>query len=360
MKIIVYINSLYASGGIERIVYNLINEWKTFCEIEVIVKDSGDCFYGKLDGVTVTTIDEPRNIDMSNRWKRIITTFFNSTLSSYKLKKILATRDYQYVYVTTPLNTAELLLAGVSSDKIVVSEHGSAFGVNAIYKIIKEIVYPKVRCIAVPNKMDNDFYLKKNFRSIYVPHILKNKNKTKNSLDRHIVLNVGRLTDDKRQDILISCWANIEDRGDWELWIVGNGENREKINLMINNLGLDDVRLIPETKNIELIYSKASIFAFTSRFEGFGLVLCEAMSFGIPCISFDCPSGPRDIIQHGINGYLIENCDCKKYTEYLSKMIHMDKCDMNRMGQYAYESIQTWDNNNIIDLWKRIFEDKYE
>ena len=206
------------------------------------------------------------------------------------------------------MNAFELLCAGVASDKIVVSEHGSAYGVNKIYKNIKQLVYPKVYCVAVPNKMDVDVYKNLGANAIYVPHMVYMRQHERNRLDSHIILNVGRLTPDKRQDLLIQAWYKNKHKNDWKLWIVGDGEKKNELQLQIESLGLSNsVELLPATKNIDSIYRQASFFAFSSRFEGFGLVLLEAMSYGIPCLAFDCPSGPRDIIDDGINGFLVDN-----------------------------------------------------
>lgn len=344
-----------ASGGIERIVYNLIDAWKEFFEIELIVKDNGECFYGTLDDIAVTSLETPRLSDMTNRGKRILSTLSNSLMSCLRLKRTLKEKNFDFVYVTTPLNTAELFLAGVPGRKIIVSEHGSAFGINKVYMKMKDIFYPKVRAISVPNKIDTEYYKKRGFNSVYIPHLVKDKERNRASGENHVVLNVGRLTDDKRQDNLIECWSRINNKGDWQLWIVGTGENYEKLIDMTKRLQIDDVFFFPETKNIEEMYLSASVFAFTSRFEGFGLVLTEAMAYGLPCIAYDCPSGPKDIIDNGKNGFLIENSNSVAYSDKLDYLIHMDAGERSLLSDNAYMTIQEWDNDKIIEKWLMLF-----
>ena len=354
-KILIYIDSLNASGGIERVVYELISKWRLENEVDLLTKDEGGCFYGNLNDLKIMSIQNPKLINMKNRFQRIFVTFKNMLSSVYKLKKINV-KKYDYFYVTTPLNAFELIKAGVAPQKVVVSEHGSAFGVNKVYQIIKKYIYPKVYCITVPNKMDLEFYKDLGANAIYVPHFLYFKNKPQNNLESKIILNCGRLTADKRQIELLKIWNQIQNKNGWRLYIVGDGEEKNTLKSFITNNKMEkDVIMLPAQKNIEEIYKKASIFAFTSRFEGFGLVIIEAMSYGIPCVSFDCPSGPRDIIKNEINGYLIENNNNNLFATQLEKMINLDQQDLKKLGNNAYIFANKWNNEKILEKWKMIF-----
>ncbi|HJD15957.1 MAG TPA: glycosyltransferase family 4 protein [Candidatus Enterococcus stercoripullorum] len=361
-KIIVYIDSLNASGGMERIVYNLINHWKQKYEIVLITKDNGKCYYGQLKNIRMHSINNPKNLNMNNRLSRVLITAINMFKSIHFLKKMIfknITED-TIVYTVTPLNVFELFLAGVDPKRIVASEHGSAYGINKVYKMIKKIVYPKVKAISVPNKMDTDYYIKSGYNAVYIPHILyiDNRNEDKNSLENHIILNVGRLTPDKRQELLIRAWEKNDEKNDWELWIAGEGELKEYLEKLVKELNLSDsVKFISASKNIEDIYRKASFFAFSSRFEGFGLVLLEAMSYGIPCLSFDCPSGPRDIIQDNYNGYLIQNNNVEMYIKALKKISTSNTEDRRKMGNQAWSTFLNWDNKEILKKWEELFNE---
>jgi glycosyltransferase involved in cell wall biosynthesis len=133
---------------------------------------------------------------------------------------------------------------------------------------------------------------------------------------------VGRLTDDKQHHVLIDIWSQVKNRDDWVLKIIGAGENYQALQSQIAYLGLQkSVMLCPPTKNIEDEYASASIFVLSSRAEGFGLVLLEAMACGLPCITFDCPSGPRDIVRNACTGYLIEPGDNALFVRHLERLI---------------------------------------
>lgn len=353
-KLLVYIDSLNNSGGIERIVFELIKEWNQFLSVSVLTKDEGECYYGRLEGITVRTIKQSKSLNMHNRVQRILSTLINAFLSVRKLKKI--NLDYDFYYVTTPMNAMELYLADVNASKIIVSEHGSAYGVNRVYKCIKKYIYPKVKCVCVPNTMDINCYDSLKARTSYIPHLLYLKNRIRSSLENKILLNCGRLTADKQQLLLLKIWASISDKNGWCLYIVGSGEEKRSLeSFILDNQLQNTVKLLPAQKNIEEFYQKASCFVFTSRYEGFGLVLLEAMSYGLPCISFDCPSGPRDIVKSNENGFLVENNSVDVFQKRIIQLINMSRADLLLLGNNAYNFANSWNNDLIIQKWKDIF-----
>lgn len=229
---------------------------------------------------------------------------------------------------------------------------------HLLFQLIKRYLYPKVYCISVPNKTDVAVYKKWGCHAAYIPHLVKRNDLTApNTLDSKIVLNVGRLTSDKRQDMLIRMWSRINDHNGWKLLIVGNGEMKEELNRLIQELHVEEsVELIPATSDINSIYRKTSVFCFTSRMEGFGMVLLEAMSFGIPCISFDCPSGPRDVIIDQYNGYLVENNNEKKFEVCLKHTMYLPSCELKQLGNNAYQTVLQWDNERILQSWRDVFK----
>ena len=293
---------------------------------------------------------------MKARYKRVVSVALNLYKTVKKLKIFLKSCNFDYLYTATPLNSFEFYLAFPQiMSKMVISEHASAFAVNKIYQTIKKFIYPKAYCISVPNKMDCEVYKLWRCNVVYIPHLASFKPQETNRLDSKIVLNVGRLTLDKRQIELIKIWSNVRNKKDWQLVIVGSGEEKEKLINEIKLYKLEKaVKIVGHTKNIESIYRNASIFAFTSRMEGFGMVLLEAMSFGIPCISYDCPSGPRDIIIDGKNGFLVRNNNSAEFTKKLEYML--EQSPLREMGQCAFETVKNWNNNGILQAWDKIFQ----
>ncbi|MEG0239044.1 MAG: glycosyltransferase family 4 protein [Anaerorhabdus sp.] len=362
-KIIVYLTSFDKSGGKERVVANLLKSWKDKYDITIILKINDAPFYAVPKEVDLICIDAPCTYSMFDlkisKIKRIYFSVLNSIYSMRKLKKILKLIEYDYIYITTPLNGFECFVADNKNakNKLVVSEHASINAYNMIYSLLKKIVYPRSYCVSVPNKTDVEEYLKWGCNAFFIPHLVTFKAISRNKLDTKIMLNVGRLTKDKQQDVLLELWAKINDKKGWRLLIVGDGEEKENLEKLIDKLNLrDTVTLKPAQKNVENIYKNASAFIITSRTEGFGMVLIEAMSFGIPCISFNCPSGPRDIIIDNENGFLVENKNKVEMINTINKIIDMRQENLITMGETAFNSISSWDNDKIFDQWDKIFK----
>ena len=360
-KIIFYYHSMHPSGGVERVISNLINNLSDEYEITLLVKDDGISFYKINSSVKIISLECPLKLNMNNRFKRIINTFKNLIISLFKLHHFLSNTNYDYIYTASPLGSFEVYYALKSGrDKIIVSEHASKDAYNSIYSYFKKIIYPKVKTIVVPTTLDTERYISENCRAIYIPHLSTFDVKQLTEIKKeNIVLNVGRLTSDKQQNILVDIWHKLINEykiKNWNLYIVGAGEEEENLLSKIREYNLDDtVKIIPPTKNIQSYYEKAKIFCFTSKMEGFGMVLLESMAFGTPCISFNCPSGPRGIIKDNENGFLIK---CFDEYEYLQKLLLLIN-DPNLLMKFSKESLHTvekWDNASIMKKWRDVFK----
>ena len=145
----------------------------------------------------------------------------------------------------------------------------------------------------------------------------------------------------------------------WELIIVGDGAMKEQIQAKILEKNLQDtIVLKPFTKDIEKEYLNASIYAMTSHFEGFGMVLVEASSYALPCIAFDIAAGPSDIIESGVSGYLIKDNDLQDYADKLF-MLMSDKQKRESMGLQAKQRVkEKFSKEAIMPLWEEVFRDE--
>lgn len=360
-KIVVYVDSMAPAGGIERVIANLANNWIEKYSVEIIVKDKGEVFYELKENIKIISIDTPLLLNMKSKKSRAINLFKSIILSHIKLKKVLIQEKPDFIYTANPINSLEIFLLGSKYlNKLIISEHGSKYGYNKFYNFIKKIVYPKAYKLSVPTKLDTELYLQEGYPSVYIPHLATFKSGSLNDLNDKTVLNIGRLTNDKQQLKLLNIWSNLSKQnkiGQWKLLIVGKGEEKEKLQKFIYNHNIQNsVKIVPPTPKIHEIFKKASIFAFTSKYEGFGMVLLEAMSFGIPCIAFDCPSGPRDIIVDNFNGYLIENDNLDQFSMQLEKLMCNENNIRIKMGKYALETVDKWNNGKILDEWDKLFE----
>lgn len=364
-KLLFYVNSMNKFGGIERVIANLSNALADYYEVIILVKDEPISVY-KLDNrIKLDTIETNLKLDMNSRLKRILSIVTNVCKSKKKLKKWLKNQnDIDYIYTAFLLNGLEVYCADKKMrNRIVASEHASYYAYNSVYKKIKEWLYPRLDAISVPTKMDTEIYRKLGYKATYIPHLSTFLVSEKMDSNSKVAINVGRLTADKQQILLLEIWKEVNNRfpyHGWRLQIIGSGEEEPKLKKYICDYGLDNVELIPHTADIEKYYRNAELFLFTSKMEGFGMVLLEAMSFGIPCISFDCPSGPRDIIEDGKNGYLIPCYNREFYINKVCEFIKSNNQEKQILKQNAINTVLNWNNGLIVERWMRLLSKSLE
>lgn len=171
---------------------------------------------------------------------------------------------------------------------------------------------------------------------------------------------VGRYTYQKGFDMLLFTWKEIyKKHPDWRLHIYGSG-NRDEYIKLTKKLGIESAVFCEgPVNNIEEKYLNSSIFILSSRFEGFGLVLAEAMSLGLASVAFSCPCGPKDIISNNIDGLLCENGNTNELASKICKLIENNQLRKD-IGQKAATNIQRFSLENIMHQWDVLFEDIYK
>lgn len=171
------------------------------------------------------------------------------------------------------------------------------------------------------------------------------------------VIAVGRYEYQKGFDLLLEAWAKVEKQcPDWRLDVFGSGE-RQGYDALIDKFGIDRARchLNGATNNIQSEYMSSSVFAFSSRYEGFGMVLVEAMACGVPVVSFDCPCGPKDIVRDGEDGVLVETGNTSEFAKALSTIIG-DTDLREKMAVNARHNVQRFKMDEIAKQWKCVFD----
>ena len=176
------------------------------------------------------------------------------------------------------------------------------------------------------------------------------------SLTKKKVISVGRLSPVKGFSQLIRAFKTVVDLyPDWELHIFGEGPERESLLDEIQSLGLQNsVSLHGTTKQVQEELTQASIYACSSRFEGFGLSILEAMSCGLPIVSFDCPYGPRSLIDNGHSGFLVPLDDVQGLSEKICLLIE-DANLRKTMGENAYNSTKKNNLDLVTSRWMDLF-----
>ena len=171
------------------------------------------------------------------------------------------------------------------------------------------------------------------------------------------VIAVGRYVYQKGFDLLLHAWKKIEQQHpDWALAIYGMGE-RTPYEQLIDKLQIDRNRchLNGSTPDIKAEYLNSSLFVFSSRFEGFGMVLIEAMACGLPVVSFDCPCGPKDIVRHNEVGLLVPSGNIDSLAEAMHQMMS-DNIFRQQMAAAAIINAKRFQLDEIAQQWKSLFE----
>ena len=171
------------------------------------------------------------------------------------------------------------------------------------------------------------------------------------------VIAVARYSHEKGIDLLLEAWAQVEKRTEeWRLEIFGDGDTTA-FNALIDKLGIDRNRcqLHGRTNDVEQECLKSSIAVCSSRYEGFGMVIIEAMACGLAVASFDCPWGPRSIIKDGEDGLLVKNGDVGKLADALVTLIQ-DSAKREAIAKNAIQSVKRFQMDKIAEQWRLLFE----
>ncbi len=175
------------------------------------------------------------------------------------------------------------------------------------------------------------------------------------SLDAKVILAAGRLTKRKAFGRLVRAFEPVaRAHPDWQLHVYGTGPEHAGLDRLIRSLGLDSqVVLKGHVRDFASVLRHASVFALTSRTEGFSMVLIEAMSAGLPVVSYDCPQGPREIIDHTKNGFLIPDGDRAGFSSALLELVENEDL-RRRTGHRAHESARAYSPDIIVEEWLTI------
>lgn len=172
------------------------------------------------------------------------------------------------------------------------------------------------------------------------------------------VLSVGRFANEKGFDLLLRAWELVEQQvPDWNLKIYGDtGTDTGRVWETFKKLNLKRANLFPATMNISEQFDKAGIYVLSSRHEPFGLVLLEAAACSLPLIAFDCPNGPREIINDGYNGLLVEQENVEALAKTIIRLIK-DEGLRHEISKNSFEHSKKFDIDNIIMEWISLFEE---
>ena len=197
-----------------------------------------------------------------------------------------------------------------------------------------------------------------NEKIISITNPIRTANSSNRLEKQQIALFVGRLTKDKGVDNLIEIWNRLEPLlPEWKLKIIGEGEEKEYILKRTKELKLQRIELHNFTTNIDEYYNEASIYLMTSIFEGFGLVIAEAMSYGVVPFAFNSFESLSDIIDNNKNGYIIKAFDIEDYVKKIIEFTSSENSEKQMIRVKAQEKAKKFSQHNIAIEWDNLFHD---
>jgi glycosyltransferase involved in cell wall biosynthesis len=195
-------------------------------------------------------------------------------------------------------------------------------------------------------------------RVLSVPNGVPETSGVRASLDSNVVITAGRLTRQKGYDRLLPAWAKVAaQRPGWQLQIYGAGPKDAPLQQQIDELAIGDTaQLMGRTSEMFERMSESAFFVMTSRKEGLPMVLLEAMGIGLPVISYDCPTGPRDVISDGVDGFVVPDGD---EDALVARMIELmdDVEQRKRFGAAALEKAVEYDVYRLAERWEGLFDE---
>ncbi|WP_159611301.1 stealth conserved region 3 domain-containing protein [Glutamicibacter sp. JC586] len=273
----------------------------------------------------------------------------------------LAQREDDVLIASTPALAVYALLYSPATTKIVQEEHRNtmARGVTAEPLLRHSLNVDALVLLTERNRE----WLENKWASVaprmeVIPNSLDLTARPQSSGTQKVVMSAGRLVRGKGFVNLVRAFARVVDANpEWRLRIFGDGPDRDKIFTMARNLGIArQVEIFPPTENIEDEWARASIGALASVSEGLPLVLLEARGAGLPLVAFDCETGPREIIEHGRDGYLVPLNDVGAFAEAL-RMLIGDEDKRRSMSERAPKSLARFSPEAVATQWDQLFQD---
>jgi glycosyltransferase involved in cell wall biosynthesis len=171
-------------------------------------------------------------------------------------------------------------------------------------------------------------------------------------------LMIARHSHEKGLDRIVPIWKKVvENHADWKLEIYGKSSENQEIEILIKSFDLENnISLFEPIKNVQEKYLDASMYLMSSRTEAFPMVLIEALSSGLPCIAYDCPVGPRAIIENNKNGFLIEDENENEFVNAICNLINNQNLRL-QMGKNAKISSEKYNLDVIMQNWDKLFKE---
>ena len=368
--------AIYSAGGVERVVSVKASYFAEVYHYDVTIivtegKDR-DCFFPLSDKVKVINL----NLGFEELWKAsFIKKIFLYLKKQNKYRRMLRSElmrirpDITISVLRREINFINSIPDGshkigelhvnrsnyrnfTSRDSNALKRFFARFWMNDLIKHLQKLD----RMVVLTEDAKRDWPELSNVKLI--PDPIPFKVNQVSTLPSKRVVSIGRYAYEKGNDLLLKAWSKVEKSyKDWTLDIYGMG-NQTPYQELMQELKIDESRchLYGSLANVREVYLNSSVFTLPSRFEGFGLVIIEAMACGVPVVSFDCENGPRNIITNNQDGFLVKPFDIDDYADCLFRLMRDDQL-RTQMGKRAYESSKRYSIEDIAMQWKNLFDE---
>ena len=373
MKLIYCIHSLYNPGGMERVLLNKVVWFREHTDWEIVIvttdQKNRPTFYPFPDGVRMVDLGVNYSDDNGKGFFAKFCGFIKRRqIHKRLLNKLLREEKPDIVDCFYP-GECSFVPSLKDGSKKVMELHQSKLFHHQYNRSGLMGLADKVRAKMderLVRKFDSFVVLTEEDAAMWgdVPNIKVIPNAAKfissgySSCQNKRVIAVGRLDYQKGFDRLIKAWEIVcrdEDLKGWHLDVFGQGEWRDMLQQMIDERGLQDrVTLNKPTKDIAKEYASSSMLVMSSHYEGFPMVMIEAMACGLPVVTFDYKCGPRDIIDHEINGLLVRDGDIEGLAKAMISMMR-DDAARKRMGENAKKVVETYSEETVMKQWIELF-----
>ena len=368
--------AIYSAGGVERVVSVKASYFAEVYHYDVtIIVTEGkgrDCFFPMSDKVKVVNL----NLGFEELWKvsfiRKVFLYLNKQFKYRRMLRVELLRirpDITISVLRREINFINSIPDGshkigelhvnrsnyrnfTSRDSNFVKRLFARFWMNDLLKHLQKLD----RMVVLTEDAKKDWPELSNVTLI--PDPIPFKVDQVSTLSSKRVVSIGRYAYEKGNDLLLKAWAKVEKScKDWSLDIYGMG-NQAPYRALMLELGIDETRchLHGSLTDVKDAYLNSSVFTLPSRFEGFGLVIIEAMACGVPVVAFDCENGPRNIITNNQNGILVPPFNVNEYAESLLRLMRDDQLRA-QMGNRAFESSRRYSIEDIALQWKGLFDE---
>ena len=347
----IIIGDITLSAGTERAVTNLSNNFSSNghkVRIISIYSKEGSPYYELNENIEVIHHD-------ADLRSNIVLRFYDYLDLAKNIKKYFSSGEV-IIGTTHALNCMITFLPKNKGYKLIGCEHMGYWATTKSTRILRKLRYPKLDAVVLLTQDDKIEY-EKHISSIKLCEVIPNQfsffPETNNLKRKKQVLAVGRLEMQKGFDILLNDLHDlIKANSDWTFKIIGNGSMQAELLNLIEKHQLTNVLVATPTSQIENEFLESSIYLMTSRHEGLPMVLLEAKACGLPIVSYNCPTGPKDLIFKN-DGFLVEMGNNRELSKSLQKLIDSESL-RNEMGANARVNVNEFSPKKVYKFWENL------